>query len=430
VELTPMSEQTADSEARRARMGIRDHIDQLADPGSFVPVNGFEGGYAAIDGQPVVIGEKGMGLDWALAREYPYVGLSYGRGAPLRGGRRNLGLLDPVSGMSAGPLFPRLAARRRHVPVVSAIVHHSFGDSSFFTGFADLVIQLDGTCLALTGPRVLAIGTSEQVTMEELGGTSVHRYNGQIDAVAGTVDELYHGVRRMLGYLPGHGGAALPLRPAVEPDGSLVATSAGRAVVDGLVDAGSFTELKPDYAPSLLTGFARVAGVPVGVVASNPSVDDGVLDAEACLKAARHVCTCDSFGLPLLLLVDTPQPRPVDETGRDAPVSRTMMLAQALQLAEVPKVWLVPSRAYGAGLLLTGPARVGVDLALAWPDAQVGYLGTGDDERFRTDAEPWAPDGLVRPEDTRAVVVRHLQAVLGPAPVARSGPLSTWPLCL
>ena len=90
--------------------------------------------------------------------------------------------------MSGGPMLLEMCRRDRVVPVVSAVVRHSFGDSSFFTGLSDFVIQLRGTSMALTGPRVLAIGTSERVTMEELGGVDVHRHNGQADVIAETLD--------------------------------------------------------------------------------------------------------------------------------------------------------------------------------------------------------------------------------------------------
>src|SRR5271170_4655273 len=119
--------------------------------------------------------------------------------------------------MSGGPMLAEMASRGRDVPVVSAIVHHSFGDSSFFTGLSDYVVQLKGACLALTGPRVLAIGTSEQVTMEELGGTDVHRHNGQADTIAETLDEVYTAIRSFLSFLPSAAGAPLPVTAPRRP---------------------------------------------------------------------------------------------------------------------------------------------------------------------------------------------------------------------
>jgi methylmalonyl-CoA decarboxylase subunit alpha len=419
------------SQAPAKRPTLREHIERLADPGSYLPAQHFsegmdevsetDGGEALIDGRPVTAGLSGHIFVRARNRRHPYVAISSGTGGLARGGRRNLGVLDTVWGMSGGPMLAEMASRRRDVPVVSAIVHHSFGDSSFFTGMSDYVVQLTGACLALTGPRVLAVGTSEQVTMEELGGTDVHRHNGQADTIAGTLDEVYASIRRFLSFLPSSAGKPLPVTgPAPRPGGSLQPGPA-RQLIDGLFDRGSFFELRRDFAPSLVTGLARLDGLPVGVVASDPAVDDGAYSADACLKATRLVCTCDAFGLPIVFLVDSPGPRAEQAQA----ISRAMMLAQAVQLAEVPKCWVITGRARGAGLLVTGPARIATDLVIAWPDARAGY----DHGSAAADEHHWAADGIVSPTDTRATLAAHLRAVLGPSPVSRPGrTLCTWPV--
>jgi acetyl-CoA carboxylase carboxyltransferase component len=415
--------------AKPARPTLREHIERLVDPGSYTPAQHFsegmdqvsadDGGEALIDGRPVTVGRSGHIVMRARNRRHPYVAISSGTGGLARGGRRNLGVLDTVWGMSGGPMLAEMASRRRDVPVVSAIVHHSFGDSSFFTGMSDYVVQLTGACLALTGPRVLAVGTSEQVTMEELGGTEVHRRNGQADTIAGTLDEVYAAIRRFLSFLPSCAGAPLPVTsPGPEPAASLEPDA--RQLIDGLCDRGSFFELRRDFAPSLVTGLARLAGLPVGVLASDPAVDDGAYSADACLKATRLVCTCDAFGLPIVFLIDSPGP-----SAEQAAISRAMMLAQAVQLAEVPKCWVITGRARGAGLLVTGPARIATDLVIAWPGARAGY----DDGSAAADEHHWAADGIVSPAETRAALVAHLRAVLGRSPVSRPGrTLCTWPV--
>jgi methylmalonyl-CoA decarboxylase subunit alpha len=405
---------------KQARPTFREHVDRLADPGTYVPAQHFsegtdevtntDGGEALIDGRPVTVGLSGHIFTRARNRRHPYVAISSGTGGLARGGRRNLGVLDTVWGMSGGPMLAEMASRHRDVPVVSAIVHHSFGDSSFFTGMSDYVVQLKGACMALTGPRVLAIGTSEQVTMEELGGVDVHRRNGQADTIAGTLDEVYAAIRGFLSYLPSAAGGPLPVTQACgqEP----------HPLIDGRCDRGSFFELRRDFAPSLVTGLARLDGIPVGVLASDPAVDDGAYTADACLKATRLICTCDAFGLPVVFLTDTPGPRP-------EAISRAMMLAQAIQLAEVPKCWVITGRAHGAGLLVTGPARIATDLVIAWPGARAGYY---DAEPSPAGEHHWAADGIVAPAGTRAALAAHLHAVLGPSPAGRPGrTLRTWP---
>jgi methylmalonyl-CoA decarboxylase subunit alpha len=416
--------------AKPARPTLREHVERLVDPGSYTPAQHFsegmdevsetDGGEALIDGRPVTVGLSGHIFVRARNRRHPYVAISSGTGGLARGGRRNLGVLDTVWGMSGGPMLAEMASRRRDVPVVSAIVHHSFGDSSFFTGLSDYVVQLTGACLALTGPRVLAVGTSEQVTMEELGGTDVHRRNGQADTIAETLDEVYASIRRFLSFLPSCAGAPLPVTgPAPEPGRSL--EPGARQLIDGLYDRGSFFELRREFAPSLVTGLARLDGLPVGVLASDPAAADGTYSADACLKATRLICTCDAFGLPIVFLIDSPGPSAEPGPG----ISRAMMLAQAVQLAEVPKCWVITGRAGGAGLLVTGPARIATDLVIAWPDARAGY----DDGSATADEHHWAADGIVSPADTRAALAAHLRAVLGPAPVSRPGrTLCTWPV--
>jgi acetyl-CoA carboxylase carboxyltransferase component len=415
--------------AKPARPTLREHIERLADPGSYVPAQHFsegmdqvseaDGGEALIDGRPVTVGLSGHLFVRARNRRHPYVAISSGTGGLARGGRRNLGVLDTVWGMSGGPMLAEMAARRRDVPVVSAIVHHSFGDSSFFTGMSDYVVQLEGACLALTGPRVLAIGTSEQVTMEELGGTGVHRRNGQADTVAGTLEEVYPAIRRFLSFLPTAAGAPLPVTRPEAPDPACGPGPGARQFIDGLCDRGSFFELRRDFAPSLVTGLARLDGLPVGVLASDPDTADGAYTADACLKATRLVCTCDAFGLPLVFGIDSPGPP-------EEAVSRAMMLAQAVQLAEVPKCWVITGQARGAGLLVTGPARIATDLVIAWPGARAGFDEGGSSD---ADEHHWAADGVVSPADTRRALATHLRAVLGASPVSRPGRiLRTWPV--
>jgi methylmalonyl-CoA decarboxylase subunit alpha len=403
---------------RRPTLG--EHIDRLVDPGSYVPAQHFsegmdevsdgDGGEALIGGRPVTVGLSGHLFLRARNRRHPYVAISSGTGGLARGGRRNLGVLDTVWGMSGGPMNTEMASRNRDMPVVSAIVHHSFGDSSFFTGMSDYVIQLRGTCMALTGPRVLAIGTSEQVTMEELGGVDVHRRNGQADTIAETLDDVYTAIRNFLSFLPTAAGQPLPVTSPGSDSGS-----GTRPLIDDLVDGGSFFELRRDFAPGLVTGLARLDGLPVGVLAVN-----GAFDADACLKATRLVCTCDAFGLPLVFLIDSAAP-----SAEPGGISRAMMLAQAVQLAEVPKCWVITGQARGAGLLVTGPARIATDLVIAWPGARAGY----DDGSAAADEHHWAADGIVGPAGTRAALAGHLHAVLGPSPVSRPGrTLRTWPV--
>ncbi|MFZ0768694.1 MAG: carboxyl transferase domain-containing protein, partial [Acidimicrobiales bacterium] len=415
-----------------------EHVDGIVDPNSFVEINGTEGGQALIDGRPVIVGPSSELLEWALARRQPYIALISGPGGALRGGPRDLGLLDPVSGMSShfSESTPAMFSRQRGIPVVAAIVHHSFGNSTFFTSLCDFVVQLEGTCMAMAGPRVLAIGTGEKVTMEELGGAGVHRNNGQTDEVADSLEVIYGWIRKVLSYLPSASGAPLPVRDLGES--SSVAELANLSevhqevldLVAAIVDQQTFFELKADYCPGLVTGFAFLGGIPVGVIANDPSIEDGSFSPEACLKATRHVCMCDAFGLPIVLLLDTPGMTGEPYGEREAPISRAMMLAQAVHLAATPKCFVVVRRAFGPGLLVTGSARVGTDLVIAWPGARIGFSDGAAllNGSWRVDLREWVRDGVIEPSETRATLIRHLRSVLGDCPIGPAGPLSAWPV--
>ncbi len=334
------------------RRTAREHIAEFTDPGSFGEIGAFAtfvdkvtapdpgpygggiiGGHATLDGRPVTVATDDDSVTAPSAR-------STGKAARLY----------------------QMALQQRH-PYIEIAQGHTVPD---------------------------------QVTMEELGGVDVHRHNGQADTIAETLDEVYAAIRRFLSFLPSAAGAPLPVSDHVPADdrrkircGTGQATAA-RPLIDALCDRGSFFELRQDFAPGLVTGLARLGGIPVGVLASDPATDDGAYTADACLKATRLICTCDAFGLPLVFGVNSPGPRP--EPG--SAISRAMMLAQAVQLAEVPKCWVITGRARGAGLLVTGPARIATDLVIAWP-------GFYDDESAGPDDHHWAADGVVTPEGTR-----------------------------
>ncbi len=158
------------------------------------------------------------------------------------------------------------------------------------------------------------------------------------------------------------------------------------------------------------------------MLASDPATQDGAYTADACLKATRLICTCDAFGLPLVFGVNSPGPRP--EPG--PAISRAMMLAQAVQLAEVPKCWVVTGRAAGVGLLdhRPGPDRHRPGHRLARRPGRLLRRRVS-----RPDDHHWAADGVVEPAGTRAALAAHLHAVLGRAPVSRPGRiLRTWPV--
>ncbi len=426
---------------RLPRLSNREHFAGVLDAASYsLDARGHDA-YAdgTVEGRPVTVAADVHLVTRALDRRTPLVALITGAGADLKGGPRGIGMLDPTLA-TFGPLFPRMLYRRRDIPVVALVVHHSFGDSTFFTGLCDFVVQVEGKCLALAGPRVLAVGTGEEVTMEQLGGVAVHAGNGQVDVVAATYQEAYAAARRFLYYLPSNREGLAPVTPPGQvqpphrPDdrtardfvrGDYDAT----VLVSSLADGGQYFETKAGHARSISTGFARLGGHPVGIVASVPRQDGGAWSQDACLKASQHIALCDSFGLPLVFLQHSSGWPDVSTGDPSGCISRSLMLLHAVERATVPRCSVVIGRAMGPGFLLLGALRSGLDLSVGWPNYRLGLVaeppepGAADERHAVTCA-----DGVVEPEGTRERLISHLRAIPAAAMRHRRSSLCQWPV--
>jgi acetyl-CoA carboxylase carboxyltransferase component len=224
----------------------------------------------------------------------------------------------------------------------------------------------------------------EVVTLEELGGPRVHMANGVAhfeaddDAAAALI------ARDLLGHLPTHAGAAAPVLEARPPlsgsPGDHVPRN-GRKVYDvrdvtaRLVDAGALLEFAPRWARNMVCAFARIEGRPVGIVANQPRWLGGVIDAEAAQKAARFVRTCHLFGLPLLVLVDTPGFLPGTQQEGHAVIRHGAKLVHAFAEARTPKLTVVLRKSFGGAYIAMNSRALGAHMVLAWPDAELGVMG-------------------------------------------------------
>jgi acetyl-CoA carboxylase carboxyltransferase component len=221
------------------------------------------------------------------------------------------------------------------------------------------------------------------VTASQLGGTRVHGRNGVCHFVAPTDANAAYLARELLGYLPRHRDAAPPLAPARPPlgyDPSDPVPSDHRRVYDvrdvirALVDGGELLEVAAGWARNLVTGFARIDGRTVGVVASQPRYLGGIIDSDASQKGARFVSKCDAFGIPLLVLVDTPGYMP-GSTQESAGVIRFGAgFVHAFASAEVPRVTLILRKAFGGAYITMNSKDLGADYVFAWPNAQIGVM--------------------------------------------------------
>jgi acetyl-CoA carboxylase carboxyltransferase component len=226
----------------------------------------------------------------------------------------------------------------------------------------------------------------EQVTAERLGGTRVHRRNGVCHFVADNDVDGAHLARELLGYLPSGASSALgppiaPTRPAPEQDpGGCVPAGARRVydvreVIRCLVDAGALLEVAAGWARNIVTAFARIEGRTVGVIANQPRYLGGVLDADSSQKGARFVSKCNQFGIPLLVLVDTPGYMPGTKQETAGVIRFGATLVHAFAEATVPKVTVIVRKAFGGAFITMNSKDLGADWVFAWPQAEIGVMG-------------------------------------------------------
>lgn len=270
------------------------------------------------------------------------------------------------------------------VPQVSVIAGLAAGGGCYSPALTDFVVMTEDAAMFLTGPAVVRDVAGEEVGVHELGGRWVHERNGVCDLVAPDEGAALDLARGLLGYLPQHAGGELPKTDAQAPrladPGECVPRSPRRvydvrAVTDGIVDAGSLLEVAPRWARSVVTGFARIEGRPVGLIANQPRYLGGVLDTESSQKAARFVSSCDAFGLPLLVLVDTPGFMPGVRQERAGVIRFGASLVRAFAAATVPRVTVILRKAYGGAFIAMNSSGLGADFVFAWPGAEIGVMG-------------------------------------------------------
>jgi methylmalonyl-CoA decarboxylase subunit alpha len=315
-------------------------------------------------------------MQLAKRARVPMVGFIESAGARMQEG------LEGLSGY--GRIFREHVGLSGDVPQISVICGASAGGGSYAPALTDFVVMTKRSSMFLTGPGVVAEVMGEQVTAEELGGPRVHERSGVCHLTAPTEVDAALLVRDVLDYLP-QNCAELPRRwPSVDPPGPNpgdVVPSEHRKTYDvadlvrSLVDGGRIQEISPRYARNVLCAFARLDGRAVGVVANQPRHLGGVLDADASQKAARFVRTCNLFGLPLVVVVDTPGFLPGTSQERAGVIRHGAKLVYAFSEATVPRVTLITRKAFGGAFIAMNSKDLGADLVFAWPEAQIGVMG-------------------------------------------------------
>jgi methylmalonyl-CoA decarboxylase subunit alpha len=270
------------------------------------------------------------------------------------------------------------------VPQISIIGGLSAGGGCYSPALTDFVVMTEEAAMFLTGPGVVRDVMGEDVTAAELGGRRVHERNGVTDLVVADDVAAAGTARGLLSYLPQHAGGRLPrilaTDPALPDPGAAVPLDPRqvydvRDAINGIVDGGSLLEIAPKWARSIVTAFARIDGRPVGVVANQPRFMGGVLDAESSQKGARFVEMCDRYGIPLVVLVDTPGFMPGTRQEQAGVIRFGARLVRAFAAATVPRVTVVLRKAYGGAYITMNSKDLGADMVFAWPNAELGVMG-------------------------------------------------------
>ena len=462
----------AEKQGARGKHSARERVEMLLDEGSFTELDalvthrstafgldrrtiagdGVVTGYGTVDGRQVCVysqdftafggslgeahGEKiTKVMDLALRTGVPIIGISDGGGARIQEG---VGALTQFA-----EIFRRNVAASGVIPQISLILGPSAGGAVYSPALTDFIVMAEGTShMFITGPDVIRAVTGEDVGFEELGGAATHAQRSGVAHYAGTDEEdAIDYVRALLSYLPSNNLDEPPAWPPAEaPEERLEITDADRdldtivpdsdnqpydmmSVAEHIADEDSVLEVMGTYAPNVITAFAHVEGSPVGIVANQPLQMAGTLDINAAEKAARFVRTCDAFNIPVLTLVDVPGFLPGTDQEWNGIIRRGATLIYAYAEATVPLVTVITRKAYGGAYIVMGSKKLGADINLAWPTAQVAVMGSGGAVNIlqrRALAKVAEADGDVEAERAR-LVADYEEELINPWEAARRG---------
>lgn len=320
-------------------------------------------------------------MDMAMQNGAPVIGLNDSGGARIQEGVASLAGYAEV--------FQRNIMASGVVPQISVIMGPCAGGAVYSPAMTDFIFMVkDSSYMFVTGPDVVKTVTNEVVTAEELGGAMTHTKKSSVADGAFENDvEALSEVRRLVDFLPLNNLSKVPVRPFFD-DPSRLDASLDTLIPDNpnapydmkelihkLADEGDFYEIQEEYAKNILTGFVRLEGSTVGVVANQPMVLAGCLDIDSSRKAARFVRFCDAFEIPILTLVDVPGFLPGTSQEYGGVIKHGAKLLFAYGEATVPKVTLITRKAYGGAYDVMASKHLRGDFNYAWPTAQIAVMG-------------------------------------------------------
>ncbi|MEM6824473.1 MAG: acyl-CoA carboxylase subunit beta [Pseudomonadota bacterium] len=320
-------------------------------------------------------------MDMALQNGAPVIGLNDSGGARIQEG---------VGSLAAyGEVFQRNIQASGVIPQISVIMGPCAGGAVYSPAMTDFIFMVkDSSYMFVTGPDVVKTVTNEVVTAEELGGAATHtRKSSVADGAFENDIEALSEIRRLVDFLPLSNRDPAPVRPFYD-DPERIETSLDTLVpanpntpydmtelITKVADEGDFYEIQKDFAGNIITGFIRLEGSTVGVVANQPMVLAGVLDIDSSRKAARFVRFCDAFAIPILTLVDVPGFLPGTGQEYGGVIKHGAKLLYAFGEATVPKVTVITRKAYGGAYDVMSSKHLGADINYAWPTAEIAVMG-------------------------------------------------------
>lgn len=482
------SQAAAVKQHARGKLTAMERIEHLLDEGSFQELDGLtrhrstnfgmdanrpygDGvitGYGTIDGRPVcvfsqdftvfggslgeVFGQKIVKvMDLALKTGCPMIGINDSGGARIQEGVASLALY--------GEIFKRNTRSSGVIPQISLMLGPSAGGAVYSPALTDFIVMVDKTShMFITGPDVIKTVTGEDVEFEELGGARTHSTkSGVAHYMATDEEDAFDYVKHLLSFLPSNN---LDEVPSIDVEADLDVNEEDReldtlipdspnqpydmhTVIESVLDDGDFLETQGLFAQNIITGYGRIEGKSVGIIANQPMQVAGALDIDGSEKAARFVRTCDAFNIPVVTFVDVPGFLPGTDQEWQGIIRRGAKLLYAYSEASVPLVTVITRKAYGGAYLVMGSKHLGADINLAWPTAQIAVMGAqgavnilyrkelagASDpvaERSRlvqeyddTLANPYQAadlgyiDAVIQPNETRVAITRALRSLKG-----------------
>lgn len=319
-------------------------------------------------------------MDLAMQNGAPCIGLNDSGGARIQEG------VDSLGGYAE--IFYRNVIASGVVPQISAIMGPCAGGAVYSPAMTDFIIMVENTSyMFVTGPNVVKTVTNEEVSSEELGGAQTHATKSGVTHLTAANDiDCIHKIKRLLSYMPQNCEEKPPYLPYTIGDeyrkdlSTIVPPNANqpydmREVIAGIVDEESFFEVHESYAESIVVGFARLAGRSIGIVGNQPMNLAGVLDVNSSKKGARFVRFCDSFNIPLLVLVDVPGFLPGTDQEWNGIIVNGAKLLYAFSEATVPRVTVITRKAYGGAYDVMNSKHIRADMNFAWPTAEIAVMG-------------------------------------------------------